>query len=60
MIVVTGASGNVGKHVVSLLAGAGHPVRALSRSPDKAAACTGVEWIEADFERPDTLSLIHI
>ncbi len=56
MIVVTGASGNVGKHVISKLAGAGHPVRALSRSPSKGAASAGIEWIEADFERPDSLA----
>lgn len=56
MIVVTGASGNVGKHVINQLAAAGHPVRALSRSPSKGAASAGIEWIEADFEQPDTLA----
>lgn len=55
MIVVTGASGNVGKHVVSQLAGSGRPVRALSRRPTEASAAPNVEWVEADFESPDSL-----
>lgn len=56
MIVVTGASGNVGTHVVSQLAAAGFPVRALSRKPAAAPAPRGVEWVEADFEQPESLA----
>lgn len=57
MIVVTGASGNVGTHVVAQLAQAGHQVRALSRKPAGAAAqaLRHVEWVAADFE--DSASL---
>lgn len=33
MILVTGATGNVGGEVVDALARAGHPVRALVREP---------------------------
>src|SRR5690349_2648840 len=36
-ILVTGATGNVGKHVVSQLAEAGLDVRALARDPGRAA-----------------------
>ena len=54
MIVVTGASGNVGTHVVAQLVAAGHPVRALSRKP-AAQAARGVEWVDADFDRPESL-----
>lgn len=56
MIVVTGASGTVGNHVVAQLAQAGLPVRALSRKPSAASAMRNVEWVEADFDRPDTLT----
>ena len=33
MILVTGATGNVGDEVTRALAAAGHPVRALTRNP---------------------------
>lgn len=36
LILVTGATGNVGRHVVNRLLEAGVQVRALTRSPDKA------------------------
>lgn len=49
MIVVTGASGNVGQHVVEALARQGHPVRALSRTPRQTADKGQVEWLQADF-----------
>ncbi len=41
MILVTGASGNVGRQVVDQLVAAGERVRALSRHPDRVA------WPEA-------------
>jgi uncharacterized protein YbjT (DUF2867 family) len=40
-ILVTGATGNVGKHVVTSLAAAGLPVRAVTRSPTRVPA--GIE-----------------
>jgi uncharacterized protein YbjT (DUF2867 family) len=50
MILVTGATGNVGSEAVRLLTGRRQPVRALVRSPGKAEnAVTG------DFDRPETL-----
>ncbi|GAB3160290.1 SDR family oxidoreductase [Microbispora hainanensis] len=59
MIVVTGASGHLGRLVVEELAGhvpASHIVAAV-RSPQKAAdlAERGVQVREADYDRPDTL-----
>ena len=43
MIVVTGATGNVGAHVVKELADAGAEVRALTRDPEAARFPDGVE-----------------
>jgi len=36
MIVVTGATGFLGRHVVTALLAGGHPVRALVRQPSRA------------------------
>jgi uncharacterized protein YbjT (DUF2867 family) len=57
MILVTGATGLVGGAVVRQLVARGVPVRALVRSPEKAAALAGpaVETVVGDFERPETL-----
>ncbi|HUR07846.1 MAG TPA: NAD(P)H-binding protein [Nonomuraea sp.] len=54
-ILVTGATGNVGKHVVSQLAGAGLPVRALVRDPGRAKLPEGVEAVKGDLTVPETL-----
>jgi uncharacterized protein YbjT (DUF2867 family) len=54
-ILVTGATGNVGKHVVSQLAGAGLQVRALVRDPDRAKLPEGVEVVKGDLSVPETL-----
>ncbi|MEU5889970.1 NmrA family NAD(P)-binding protein [Streptomyces sp. NPDC047461] len=43
MILVTGATGNVGRALVDRLVAAGRPVRALTRDPQKAALPDGVE-----------------
>ncbi|WP_067813901.1 NAD(P)H-binding protein [Actinomadura kijaniata] len=43
MFVITGATGNVGRHVVAELLDAGHKVRALSRDPATAALPDGTE-----------------
>jgi uncharacterized protein YbjT (DUF2867 family) len=54
-VLVTGASGNVGRHVVSSLAAAGEDVRAFVRDPDKAPAADGVEVVSGDLTSPRTL-----
>lgn len=43
MILVTGATGNVGRALVDRLLAAGRPVRALTRDPQRAALPDGVE-----------------
>jgi uncharacterized protein YbjT (DUF2867 family) len=46
-ILVTGATGNVGRHVVAALASSGEPVRAVTRSPSRVPA--GVEVAKGDI-----------
>jgi NADH dehydrogenase len=60
MIVVTGASGYLGSHIVKRLAELGKPVRVLVRSrqrADKEGRLSGlaIEWAEGDITRPETL-----
>ncbi len=54
-ILVAGATGNVGHPLVEQLHAAGHHVRALTRNPAKANFPAGVEVIEGDLTRPETL-----
>jgi uncharacterized protein YbjT (DUF2867 family) len=54
MILVTGATGNVGSEAARLLAARHQPVRALVRDPSRARH-GGVEVVTGDFDRPDTL-----
>ena len=55
MILVTGATGNVGGEVVRRLAADGAPVRALARRPDAVTLPDGVEVVAGDLSRPETL-----
>ncbi|MEV4807662.1 NAD(P)H-binding protein [Nonomuraea sp. NPDC049421] len=52
-ILVTGATGNVGSHVVSQLAEAGLDVRAFARRPERVPA--GVEAVQGDLTTPGSL-----
>ena len=54
-ILVTGATGQVGRHLVSQLHEAGHAVRALTRNPTRADLPGGVETVTGDLT--DTTSL---
>ncbi|SDN93305.1 NmrA family NAD(P)-binding protein [Actinacidiphila guanduensis] len=54
MILVTGASGNVGAEAARLLGAQHHPARALVRDAARAPRAD-VEIVTGDFERPDTL-----
>jgi uncharacterized protein YbjT (DUF2867 family) len=57
VILVTGATGLVGGAVVRQLAAQGVAVRALVRSPERAAGLAGptVQAVVGDFARPETL-----
>ncbi|MEV3993901.1 NAD(P)H-binding protein [Streptomyces sp. NPDC049837] len=54
-VLVTGATGSVGRHVVERLVAAGATVRALTRNPATAGLPEGVDVHEGDLTRPDTL-----
>jgi uncharacterized protein YbjT (DUF2867 family) len=55
LVLVTGATGRVGRHVVAELLGAGVTVRALTRRPDAAALPAGVEVVAGDLTAPQSL-----
>jgi uncharacterized protein YbjT (DUF2867 family) len=55
MILVTGATGNVGSEVAATLAASGHPVRAMTRRPDDVRMPTGVEVVYGDAADPASL-----
>ncbi|MFE3226205.1 NAD(P)H-binding protein [Nocardia sp. NPDC059228] len=56
MILVTGATGNVGAELVQVLAGGAEAVRAVVRNPVKAGLPAGVEPVAGDMTAPDTLA----
>jgi uncharacterized protein YbjT (DUF2867 family) len=56
MILVTGATGNIGRELVQTLAGGGEEVRALiRRDGDRSGLPAGVEGVIGDLNRPETL-----
>jgi uncharacterized protein YbjT (DUF2867 family) len=56
-ILVTGATGHVGKHLIDLLHSSGYLVRAFIRDRQRAAdLAEGIEVVAGDLERPETLS----
>ncbi|WP_327112699.1 NAD(P)H-binding protein [Nocardia sp. NBC_01730] len=56
MILVAGATGNIGAELVRTLSKQGVPVRALVRDQAKATLPSGVEAVTGDLNRPETLS----
>ncbi|MEU4232120.1 NAD(P)H-binding protein [Nonomuraea sp. NPDC026600] len=56
MIVVTGATGNVGQPLVRALVGAGEQVTAVSRKISPQDVPTGVRHQQADLARPESLA----
>ncbi|MFD7666226.1 NAD(P)H-binding protein [Streptomyces sp. NPDC059788] len=54
-ILVTGATGTVGRQVVAELLARGYAVRALTRDVSKASFPAGVEAVQGDLADPDTL-----
>ncbi|MFK4041604.1 NAD(P)H-binding protein [Nonomuraea wenchangensis] len=56
MILVTGATGNVGSHVVRQLLEEGEEVRVMTRNPGGHAFPDQVEVVTGDLTQPETLS----
>ena len=55
-ILVTGATGNVGRHVVTELAAMGLRVRALARNPAAISFPHSIQAVSADLSTPDSLN----
>ncbi|CCH32222.1 NAD(P)H-binding protein [Actinosynnema sp. NPDC047251] len=55
-VLVTGATGNTGRHVVAGLVRRGEHVRALTRNPAGARLPPGVELVEGTHTAPETLT----
>jgi NAD(P)H dehydrogenase (quinone) len=55
VILVTGASGRIGRRVTELLARDGRRLRLMSRSPQKVSKAANAETVRGDFAEPSTL-----
>lgn len=55
MILVTGATGTVGRRVLAGTRDAGHKVRALVRDPSRVTVLDDIEYVVGDLAVPDTL-----
>src|SRR5580704_17925049 len=56
MILVTGATGTVGREVVAQLLAAGQKVRMMTRDPSKVKLDGGVQVVQGDFDVPQPLA----
>ena len=54
-VLVTGATGQIGREVVAQLRGTGCRIRAMSRDPRSVSLPTDVEIVRGDLSAPDTL-----
>ncbi|WP_026116292.1 NmrA family NAD(P)-binding protein [Nocardiopsis valliformis] len=55
-ILITGATGRVGRRVVDAVLRSGERVRALTRDPENARLPVGVEVVRGDLKRPEGLA----
>lgn len=55
MILITGASGRIGRLTAELLAHSGHTLRLMTRTPENAPKLEEAEIIRGDFAAPHTL-----
>jgi len=57
-VLVTGASGFIGRALVSALVARGRTVAAASRNPPRSASVRGVVWRSCDLNRPQSLPAV--
>ena len=57
MILITGATGTIGSHLLRQLTSRGEAVRAMTRDPAAVRAEPGVELVQADFDDPASLAV---
>lgn len=55
MILITGATGNIGNEIVKQLADKGEQVRILSRKPEKISWPANIDIISGDLTDPKTM-----
>ncbi|ONI91460.1 NAD(P)-dependent oxidoreductase [Saccharothrix sp. ALI-22-I] len=56
MILITGATGTIGSHLLHQLTSRGETVRAMTRNPGAVRAEPGVDLVRADFDDPASLA----
>ena len=56
MLLVTGATGTIGRPLIDILVNQGAKVRAVTHNPHAAGLLAEVEVVEGDLARPDTIA----
>jgi uncharacterized protein YbjT (DUF2867 family) len=55
MILITGATGNVGREIIKQISNAEHPIRVLSRNPEKGSFLKNVEVTTGNLSDPESI-----
>ena len=55
MILVFGATGHIGRELVSILSSEGVPAVAVARAPERARPLAGIRWVKADLADPASI-----
>ena len=55
MILVFGATGHIGRELISILSSEGVPTVAVARVPERARPLPGIRWEKADLAEPASI-----